>query len=108
MVFKNTIVSYDSATNPQYGNPEFRLRSGFKETEVPSPPQRRNRDYKPIPNGTFRGFPKARNSVPYQTTRNVKDLFEERHQFVIKYIRAMLAGAGTGLWIGLCSMALNR
>lgn len=108
MVFQNVIVRNDSLFGNNYTNPEFRVRQGYKEAETPNPPARRNRDFKPLGNGDFRGYPKARNSVPFNQLRNVKDLFEERHQFVIKYIRAMVAGALTGGFLAGSVHAMSK
>ena len=63
MVFHNSVVQ--EVSNPAYANETFRARNGYKEAHVHDPAGRRNRDFKPVPYGTFRGIPNYRQSEPY-------------------------------------------
>ena len=74
----------------------FRTKYGYKHLDQADYPQRRNRDFKILGNGTFRGYPKGRNSVPYAQLRHLRGIIEEKNQFVIKYAKGMLLGALTG------------
>jgi hypothetical protein len=63
MVFHNSIVQ--EVSNPAYANETFRARAGYKEGDVHDAPGRRNRDFKPMTYGSFRGIPNYRHSEPY-------------------------------------------
>ena len=63
MVYANTIKQ--DITDPAYGNEMFRVRHGYKEAHVHDPPYRRNRDFKPVNYGTFRGMPNYKHAEPF-------------------------------------------
>ena len=96
MVYKNRIVHDNAKWDPEYANEHFRALQGYKELEVPNPPQRRNRDFKTLNNGDLIGYPKGRQSVPYQQYRNFRDLFEEHDMFAIKYLKTFIKGMVVG------------
>jgi hypothetical protein len=98
MVFYTAMHQYPA--DPDYRNPQLRTFAGYKEMEAPMPPQRRNRDFKPLGNGTFRGYPKGRNSVPYNQLRQLRDLTEETHQTPIRWLKMALKGALMGWTVG--------
>ena len=61
-------------SNNTYGNETFRARQGYKESHQHDPGLRRNRDFKPVLYGTFRGLPNYRHSEPYCMLKNLKDI----------------------------------
>ena len=63
MVFHNGV--HQEISNPSYANETFRAKAGFKEGHVHDAAYRRNRDFKPVPYGSFRGIPNYRHSEPY-------------------------------------------
>ena len=86
--------------DPSYANETFRARHGFKETHAHDPPYRRNRDFKPVPYGTFRGMPNYKHSEPYCLLKNMKDLPREDHHHPIKWIKTSLKGMFVGSLLG--------
>ena len=58
-------------------------------------------------NGTFRGFPKGRNAVPYNQLRNLKGVFEENNQFLIRYTKGALLGGLIGVNVGAIALVLR-
>lgn len=98
MVFHNSIVS--KTTDPSYENEVFRARHHYKELHQHDPPQRRNRDFKPVNYGSFKGILNFKHSEPYALLKNLKDLKEEHHNHPIKWFKMFLKGAICGLLIG--------
>lgn len=98
MVYHNAVAQ--SVTNPTYENETFRAKHGYKETHQHDPAYRRNRDFKPVPYGTFRGMPNYKHSEPYCLLKNMKDLTNEEHHHPIKWIKMGLKGALTGSIFG--------
>ena len=94
MVFHNTITSYNG--DPSYDNEMFRSRHGYKERHQHDPPFRRNRDFKPVPYGTFRGMPNYRHTEPYCLLKNMKDISREDHHHPIKWTKSVLKGGVFG------------
>lgn len=45
MVYKNSIKNESGKLDSSYANDHYRALNGFKELEIPNPPQRRNRDF---------------------------------------------------------------
>ena len=85
MVYHNSRVQ--TISDPAYENETFRARHGYKEGHVHDPPFRRNRDFKAVPYGTFRGMPNFRHAEPYALLKNMKDLAYEEHNHPIKWAR---------------------
>lgn len=94
MVYHDHVVQ--GVSNNAYANETFRARQGFKETHQHDPTFRRNRDFKPVGYGTFRGLPNYRHSEPYCLLKNMKDLPRQDHHHPIKYIKTFLTGATVG------------
>jgi hypothetical protein len=87
-------------TDPAYDNDVYRARNGYKEKHVHSPPYRRNRDFKPVNYGSFRGILNFKHSEPFALLKNLSALKEEKHHHPIKWFKAFLFGAISGLTIG--------
>ena len=98
MVYHNAVAQVVS--NPAYENETFRAKAGYKETHQHDPAYRRNRDFKPVPYGSFRGMPNYKHSEPYCLLKNMKDLSNEDHHHPIKWIKLGLKGALTGSIFG--------
>ena len=75
MVFQNAIAQ--NITEPNYGNETFRARHGYKEEHTHDAPYRRNRDFKPVNYGSFKGMLNYRHSEPFCLLKNMKDLSRE-------------------------------
>ena len=95
MVYDNHIAAND--TFPGYRNEQWRVRHGYKELEVADPPFRRNRDFKPLSYGSYRGILNYRHSEPFMHLKNLKDLWREPHHHPTKWFKSFLKGA---LWGG--------
>ena len=63
-------------------------------------PYRRNRDFKPVAYGSFKGFPNYKHSETFCLLKNLKDLSNEEHQFPIKYSKLALKGGFVGAILG--------
>ena len=94
MVYHDHVVQ--GVSNNAYSNETFRAKNGYKETHQHDPTYRRNRDFKPVGYGTFRGLPNYRHSEPYCLLKNMKDLPRQDHHHPIKYIKTFLTGATVG------------
>jgi hypothetical protein len=72
MVFETSVKQpiVDSA----YKNEVFRARKHYKEEHVHDPPLRRNRDFKPVNYGSFRGMLNFKHAEPFASLKNLKDL----------------------------------
>lgn len=98
MVYHNSVTQ--SISDPAYSNETFRARHGFKEAHVHDPAYRRNRDFKPVPYGTFKGMPNYKHSEPYCLLKNMRDLAHEDHHHPIKWIKTSIKGAFAGSIFG--------
>jgi hypothetical protein len=98
MVFHNSV--HQSISDPSYSNETFRARHGYKEEHTHDPAYRRNRDFKPVPYGTFRGMPNYKHSEPYCLLKNMKDLANEEHHHPLKWIKMAAKGALSGSIFG--------
>jgi len=90
----NYIAGYGG--DQDYASPMFRASHGFKENHQHDPPMRRNRDFKPVPYGSFRGFVNYRHSEPYCLLKNMKDITREDHSLLIIMGKAAFKGAFVG------------
>ena len=63
--------SFISLNNGNYDNATFRARKGYREQHVHDRPYRRNRDFKPIPYGSYTGFLNFRHSEPFAVLKNI-------------------------------------
>lgn len=63
-------------------------------------PFRRNRDFKPVPYGTFGGMPNYRHAEAFCQMKNAKDLITENHHFPTVWAKHFLWGAAIGLTLG--------
>eukprot|EP00347_Sterkiella_histriomuscorum_P001367 403372309 len=98
MVYSDTI--HQSLIDPAYENEVFRARHGYKELHQHMPPERRNRDFKPVNYGSFRGILNFKVSEPFSMLKNLKDLKEEKHNHPIKWAKMFIKGAIFGSMIG--------
>ena len=81
------------APDPAYDNDVWRARHGYKELDVHDPPYRRNRDFRPVPFGSFKGMPNFKHAEPWCLLKNLKDIPNENHNFFIRWTKAFLYGA---------------
>jgi len=98
MVFEN--VRKQHITDPSYANEHWRAKHHYKEGHVHDPPYRRNRDFKPVNFGTFKGIPNYKHAEPWAQFKNLRDIVHEEHHHPIKWIKTFLFGAITGGIIG--------
>jgi hypothetical protein len=98
MVFQNTVKQ--DIVDPSYQNENFRARHHFKEAHVHDPPYRRNRDFKPVNYGSFRGILNYKRAEPFESLKNLKDVVNEHHHHPIKWAKTFLFGASAGAFIG--------
>mmetsp|Transcript_16362 Transcript_16362/g.25299 ORF Transcript_16362/g.25299 Transcript_16362/m.25299 type:complete len:131 (-) Transcript_16362:490-882(-) len=94
MVYHNVVLQHTPLGG--YGNETFRARHGYKDEHMHDPPQRRNRDFKPVPYGTYRGIPNYRHSEPYCILKNLKDMSREDHNIGIASGKSFLKGGLLG------------
>ena len=97
-MYQNTVKQ--KASTPEYEDEHFRATHGYKELNCPDPAARRNRDFKPVPYGTYGGLPNYRHAEPFMQIKNFKDIIHEQDHLVIKYIKTGLFGAATGVVFG--------
>lgn len=97
MVFHNTVVR---RADPAYENEVFRQRYGYKELHQHNPPERRNRDFKPVNYGSWRGMLNFKHSEPWCMLKNLEDLQNENHNAPIKWTKSFLSGAAMGVVFG--------
>jgi hypothetical protein len=101
MVYANTVVQSSSiGSDPIYANETWRQRHHYKEAHVHDPPYRRNRDFKPVPYGSFRGMPNYKHAETWCLLKNLKDLGNEHHNHPIKWAKTFLFGAMVGGILG--------
>lgn len=86
--------------DPAYSNEFWRARHHFKEEHLHDPPARKNRDFKPVGFGSFRGMPNFKHAEPFAILKNLKDLPHEHHHHPIKWIKAFLFGGAAGVFFG--------
>lgn len=78
----------------------FRARHHFKEEHVHDPPYRKNRDFKAVNYGSFKGMPNYKHAEPFQLLKSLKDLSYEEHNHPIKWAKMFLKGAIMGGFLG--------
>lgn len=98
MATTNTVVQQIS--NDDYRNEHFRSKHGYKEIHVHDPPQRRSRDFKPVPYGSFKGMLNFRLAEPYCHLKNLANISAEHHNFVIRWVKTACEGAAFGAIYG--------
>ncbi|TNV76273.1 hypothetical protein FGO68_gene8827 [Halteria grandinella] len=98
MVFENTVKLH--VTDPAYQNETWRARHHFKEEHQHDPPQRRNRDFKPVNYGSFRGILNYKRAEPFESLKNLKDLKNEHAHHPTKWAKCFLFGAMAGATFG--------
>ena len=98
MVYTDTIKQ--GVLDPAYQNEVFRARSGFKELHQHNPPQRRNRDFKPVNYGSFKGMLNFKHAEPFAQLKNLYELKDEHHNHPIKWTKVFLFGAFFGMVLG--------
>jgi len=98
MVFSDTVQQ--KVSDPDYANEVFRARYGYKEEHVHAPPYRRNRDFKPVNYGSFRGILNFKHSEPFALLKNLSSLQYEQHHHLIKWFKVFLFGAFSGALLG--------
>lgn len=86
--------------DPSYQNEHWRAKHHFKEAHQHDPPYRRNRDFKPVNYGSFRGILNYKRSEPFESLKNLKDLQNEHHHHPLKWAKTFLFGASAGAVIG--------
>jgi len=67
---------------------------------VHDPPYRRNRDFKPVPYGSFKGMPNFKHAEQFCLLKNLKDIPHENHNLPIKLTKSALFGALSGTILG--------
>ena len=98
MVYHNT-VRYP-VPDDRYSDETWRAQHHFKEVHQHDPPQRRNRDFRPIPWGAARGMPNYRCSEPWLNMKNLMSLPNESHHHPIKWFKHFLFGSVLGGMLG--------
>lgn len=98
MVYHNTVKQ--DIMDPSYQNEVFRAKQHYKEAHQHDPPMRRNRDFKPVNYGSFRGILNYKRAEPFESLKNLKDIANEHHHHPIKWAKAFLLGATSGAMIG--------
>lgn len=86
--------------DPAYQNEVFRARAHYKELHQHNPPQRRNRDFKPVNYGSFKGMLNFKNAEPFSMLKNLRELRDEHHNHPIKWTKVFLFGAIYGVILG--------
>lgn len=86
--------------DPSYNNEVWRARHHYKEGHVHDPPYRRNRDFKPVNFGSFKGMPNFKHAEPFALLKNLRDLRHEHHNHPLKWAKAFLYGAFAGFVFG--------
>ena len=98
MVYQNT-VKYP-VPDPAYANENFRAKHHYKEAHQHDAPYRRNRDFKPVNYGSFRGILNYKRAEPFESLKNLKDLNNEHHHHTTKWAKVFLFGASAGAVFG--------
>jgi len=98
MVYSNGV--HQEISDPNYQNATFRARHHYKEEHVHDAPYRRNRDFKPVPYGSYRGILNYRHSEPFCHLKNMKDIPREEHHIIIQWSKSFLKGAVVGSVFG--------
>ena len=104
MVYHNKVTMHPA--NPDYGNETWRANKGYKEEHAHDAPYRRNRDFKPVGYGSYRGILNYRHSEPYCLLKNMKDLPREDHHWPTRYAKSIFKGmligglSGFTYWTG--------
>lgn len=98
MVFENTVKQ--RILDPAYENEHFRAKHHYKEGHQHDPPQRRNRDFKPVNYGSFRGILNYKRAEPFESLKNLKDISHEHHNHPIKWAKTFFFGATVGAILG--------
>ena len=98
MVYHNSFKQKQN--DPAYSNDIFRAKHHYKEDHIPDPPQRKNRDFKPVAYGTFRGMPNFKHTEPFCLMKNLKEIHRDSHSMPIKWTKAFLYGVLCGGMIG--------
>ena len=98
MVYQN-VIKY-TPSDPGYADESWRHHHGYRELHQHDPPFRRNRDFKPVPYGTFGGMPNYRHAEAFCQMKNAKDLFTESHHFPTVWTKEFLKGALGGVIFG--------
>ena len=86
--------------DPAYEDEIWRSKHGYKEVHQHDAPMRRNRDFKPVPYGTFGGMPNYRHAEPWCQLKNIKDFANENHHFPTVWFKKFLYGALCGVVLG--------
>ena len=98
MVFHDTVRQ--NISDPNYENETWRARHHFKEAHQHAPPYRRNRDFKPVNYGSYRGILNFKHSEPWAILKNLRDLGHEEHNKGVKYMKAIVTGGFMGTVLG--------
>eukprot|EP00349_Pseudokeronopsis_sp_Brazil_P006188 CAMPEP_0202960460 /NCGR_PEP_ID=MMETSP1396-20130829/4607_1 /ASSEMBLY_ACC=CAM_ASM_000872 /TAXON_ID= /ORGANISM="Pseudokeronopsis sp., Strain Brazil" /LENGTH=271 /DNA_ID=CAMNT_0049679693 /DNA_START=6 /DNA_END=821 /DNA_ORIENTATION=+ len=96
MVYENS--RRQRIIDPNYQNEVFRARHHYKEELVHDPPQRKNRDFKAVPYGSFRGMLNFKHAEPFLMLKSLKDIYREEHHHPIKWASSSLQEA---YWVHL-------
>lgn len=94
MVYHNTVKAHYS--HDGYSNDTFRAKRGYKELEVHNPPERRNRDFKPVNYGSAKGMLNYKHSEAWCSLKNLRDLVYEEEHHPIKWAKSFFFGAFLG------------
>lgn len=93
-------IKVQHVADPGYQNEVWRSRHHYKELHTHDPPLRRNRDFKPVNYGSFRGILNFKTSEPWGMLKNLKDLKDENHSHPIKWAKTFIFGALVGSVFG--------
>ena len=98
MVYSDTIkyIPPEAA----YADETWRQKHGYREMHQHNAPYRRNRDFKPVPYGTFGGMPNYRHAEAFCQMKNAKDMITEAHHFPTVWFKEFLKGAIMGVTLG--------
>ena len=98
MVYSNEITQI--IPDPAYKNDYWRAKHHYKETHMHNPPLRKNRDFKAVPFGTFRGMPNYKHAEPFLLLKSLKDMQYETHNHPIRWLKSFVFGAMFGGVVG--------
>jgi hypothetical protein len=101
MVYWTALENKGKSQDTSMHNDTFRSRYGYKEMHVHNAPKRKNKDFKPVLYGDFRGMLNFKLSEPWALFRHGKDLWSEEHQLPIQWFKSFIKGAVVGAYYGV-------
>ena len=108
MVYWTAVKAVDDVDpNSVYANESMRARNHYKELHVHNAPPRKNKDFKPMLYGDFRGMLNFKLAEPWGHLRHLPDIFNEEHNFVIRLARRAIEGGTVGFAYGLFKFVVS-